>query len=216
MPPSDQLLTVAVVTDEASLRSRLRELVKLAGHRVAGAEPSASEFPSTRPCDVVVVAGDVEQALPRARRLWPDAALLAVLSEPGSRTVSAALRGGAAGVVDERELPSRLAATLSAIACGQLCIPREFESQAERPHLSMREKQVLGMVVLGFANLEIAHRLFVTESTVKSHLNSAFRKLGVRSRVQATNLILDPTSGLGTGILTIPTTDPDRAGESST
>ena len=46
------------------------------------------------------------------------------------------------------------------------------------------------MVVLGFSNVEVASKLHVTEATVKSHLSSAYRKLGVRSRHEATDLIL--------------------------
>ena len=59
------------------------------------------------------------------------------------------------------------------------------------------------MVVMGFANREIAGKLFITEATVKSHLSSAFQKLGVRSRTAAAALILDSDGGLGTGILAI-------------
>jgi hypothetical protein len=59
------------------------------------------------------------------------------------------------------------------------------------------------MVVRGFTNAEIARKLFVAESTVKSHLSSAFVKLGVRSRNEATAVILDQSSGLGTGVLAI-------------
>ena len=59
------------------------------------------------------------------------------------------------------------------------------------------------MVVLGFSNSEIAAKLYVSDSTVKSHLTSAFSKLGVRSRNEATAMILDLDSGLGTGILAI-------------
>jgi DNA-binding CsgD family transcriptional regulator len=74
-----------------------------------------------------------------------------------------------------------------------------LESEA----LSMREKQILGMVVMGFTNADIAAELFVAESTVKSHLSSAYTKLGVSSRREATTLILDPTQGLGPGIFAI-------------
>jgi DNA-binding NarL/FixJ family response regulator len=204
----DQRLNISVVAKPASLRDALRVVAESAGHHVSSTRASApdtAQAPGT--CDVVVIGGDLSRELPRARLAWPDARLLSVIIAPSSRAVTAALREGTTGVVEEQNLASRLPATLLAVACGQLCIPSEFASQAERQHLSMREKQVLGMVVLGFANLEIAQRLFVTESTVKSHLNSAFRKLGVRSRVEATNLILDPTNGLGTGILTIPTSN---------
>ncbi len=59
------------------------------------------------------------------------------------------------------------------------------------------------MVVLDFSNAEIARKLVVTESNVKSHLTSAFGKLGVTSRNAAAELILDAESGLGPGILRI-------------
>jgi DNA-binding NarL/FixJ family response regulator len=89
-------------------------------------------------------------------------------------------------------------------ACaGMLSFPDSLRGTRARPVLSGREKQVLGLVVLGLTNLEIAQKLHLSESTVKSHLSSSFSKLGARSRNEATALILDPETGLGTGILTI-------------
>jgi DNA-binding NarL/FixJ family response regulator len=61
----------------------------------------------------------------------------------------------------------------------------------------------MGMVVLGLSNAEIAAKLVVAESTIKTHLTSTFAKLGVRSRSEASALILDSERGLGTGILSI-------------
>ena len=57
--------------------------------------------------------------------------------------------------------------------------PRLERELLQRPPLSPRERQVLAMVVLDFSNAEIAEKLVVTESNVKSHLTSAFSKLGV-------------------------------------
>jgi DNA-binding NarL/FixJ family response regulator len=71
------------------------------------------------------------------------------------------------------------------------------------PELTMREKQVLSLVVMSLSNGEIARQLYLTESTVKSHLGTAFRKLGVRSRAEAARLVADPERGFGTGILAI-------------
>jgi DNA-binding NarL/FixJ family response regulator len=78
-----------------------------------------------------------------------------------------------------------------------------MRARLESESLSMREKQVLSMLVMGFTNAEIAAKLFLAESTVKSHLSSAYTKLGVRSRKDAATMILDPVAGLAPGILTI-------------
>jgi DNA-binding NarL/FixJ family response regulator len=82
-------------------------------------------------------------------------------------------------------------------------VPRRHAPQVEPATLSAREKQILGLVVMGYMNSEIAEQLFVAESTVKSHLSSAFSKLGVRSRNEAVDLIVDPERGLGMGILAL-------------
>lgn len=117
--------------------------------------------------------------------------------------VRAALTAGAAGVVLSDDLDSALGPCLRAAQNGQTCVPREHWRQVEPPVLSSREKQILGLVVMGYMNSQIAEQLFLAESTVKSHLSSAFGKLGVRSRNEAVSLILDPERGLGMGILAL-------------
>jgi len=117
--------------------------------------------------------------------------------------IRAALTAGAAGVVLYDDLDSALGPCLQAVQAGQVCVPRGHWRQIEPPPLSTREKQILGLVVMGYMNCQIAEQLFLAESTVKSHLSSAFGKLGVRSRNEAVNLILDPERGLGTGILAL-------------
>ncbi len=112
------------------------------------------------------------------------------------------MNAGATGFVSEDQIEARLGATVYAAAAGQLTVPSEHRRIVEHPILSRREKQVLSMVVLGFSNVEIASKLHVTEATVKSHLSSAYRKLGVRSRHEATDLILSDQR-LGLGILTL-------------
>lgn len=115
--------------------------------------------------------------------------------------IRAALAAGAAGVVLWEDLDAALEPCIRAVSTGQTCVPREHWRQIDPPALSTREKQILGLVVMGYMNGQIAQQLFLAESTVKSHLSSAFGKLGVRSRNEAVRLILDPERGLGTGIL---------------
>lgn len=112
-----------------------------------------------------------------------------------------ALAAGAAGIVLEAEVESALAATVQAALAGQVCVPRRHAQRIEPAALSAREKQILGLVVMGYGNAQIAGQLFLAESTVKGHLSSAFVKLGVKSRNEAVELILDPERGVGFGIL---------------
>ncbi|MBA7520811.1 HTH-type transcriptional regulator MalT [subsurface metagenome] len=54
-----------------------------------------------------------------------------------------------------------------------------------RANLTKREVKVLKLVASGKTNKEIAKKLFISEKTVKNHLNHIYRKLGVKNRAQA-------------------------------
>jgi len=175
----------------------------------AGAAELIAECADRAP-DAVVLAGDadgVERAkeIGRLRDGLPHAVVVVAATARDGNGVRSALRAGAAGFVLISRLAPTLAVTVRAACAGQLAVPQDLLDHIAPPVFSSREKQVLGMVILGFMNQEIAAKLHLTESTVKSHLGSAFRKLGVRSRQEAAALILDSRSGLGAGILTIPT-----------
>lgn len=131
------------------------------------------------------------------------APLVLVCSEIRPGDLRTALSSGASGVVLEGELSTALGPSLRAAGAGQVCVPQSHSEQIEPASLTPREKQILGLVVMGYMNSQIAERLFVAESTVKSHLSSAFGKLGVRSRTEAAELIMDSERGLGMGILSL-------------
>ena len=77
-----------------------------------------------------------------------------------------------------------------------MSVPQSIRTRIAWATFSLREKQVLQLVADGLTNAEIASRLFLSESTVKSHLSSSFRKLGVSSRAEAAAAVLDPDTGL--------------------
>ncbi len=140
----------------------------------------------------------------RKRHQGPVVAILAALpSARGARGMAARVEGS----VMAQELERALLPTLAAVWVGQCVVPRALRQMVDTPPLSPRERQILAMVVLGFTNAEIARKLVVTESNVKSHLTSAFTKLGVSSRSAASELILDGESGVGLGILRITQED---------
>jgi DNA-binding NarL/FixJ family response regulator len=149
--------------------------------------------------------GDAPAAalLEHLRRQFPLTSLIVICASAQRRTIKAALASGASGVVCLEQLGDTLVPCLQAVLAGQVCVPRAGWQELDPPILSAREKQVLGLVVMGYMNSQIAEQLFLAESTVKSHLSSAFDKLGVHSRHEAVARILDPNGGLGVGILSI-------------
>jgi DNA-binding NarL/FixJ family response regulator len=195
-------LSVAILCEDEITRRRLSTILGRDGLAVS-AEPKAG-----RPLDAVVLVrerlGSEETAFIRAlRRELPEEGIVVVAGEASRRALRDALDEGADGLVLEREAEVLLALAVRAVCAGSLVLPADLREHVSRPALSAREKQVLGMVVMGFTNGEIAAKLHLAESTVKSHLSSAFSKLDVRSRNEATALILDPERGLGTGVLAI-------------
>jgi DNA-binding NarL/FixJ family response regulator len=127
---------------------------------------------------------------------------IAVISPPATGTgVRRALDAGADAVVFEPEIETTLAITVMAVASGQSVVPRKLRASVERPAFSHRERQVLALVSKGLTNGEIAERLLLAQSTVKSHLSSAFTKLGIRSRKEVTALMLDPEQAQSVGLV---------------
>ena len=135
------------------------------------------------------------------RRVLPDCEVVVICEQVGGGEVRRALTGGASGVVLADQLAEALGPCIRAVIAGQLCVPRPYSRQVEPAALSTRERQILGLVVMGLGNGQIAERLFLAESTVKSHLSSAFAKLDVGSRNEAVDLLLDPDRNVGRSVL---------------
>jgi DNA-binding NarL/FixJ family response regulator len=132
-----------------------------------------------------------------------DGRVVVVCERIGSSDARMLLVAGASGLVITRDLGPALIPTIEAVRAGQVCLPPRHAGTAQPPGLSGRERQIVGLVALGLSNKEIADRLFLAESTIKSHLNSAFGKLGVSSRTEAVDLIVNPAFGLASGIMSL-------------
>lgn len=196
---------VSLVSRDPEIRNRITAAVRATGLILERGVESVSDLPVEPEPDVVLLAPFAikHDGVRAARAAFPDALVIAVLLDSARHGVRTALVEGADGVVVLAEVERTLAATVEAARVGQLAVPKAVRPAMARPALSTREKQILGMVVLGFSNGEIARKLVLSESTIKSHLSSAFHKLGVRSRTEAAEMILDSNSGMGTGILAI-------------
>jgi DNA-binding NarL/FixJ family response regulator len=179
-------------------------LVAIRGRRAEDVAAGAAVDPDVS----VVVCGrgitERDHQMRRMRRIMPMTGIVAVMPEDSRRGVRRALEAGADGVVFDTMLESALSVTVRAVLAGQTVVPAAGRLELDRPTLSTREKQVLGMVVAGMSNKAIAGELYLAESTVKCHLSSAFSKLGVRSRNEAADLILHSGGDSGGGVLASP------------
>jgi DNA-binding NarL/FixJ family response regulator len=188
--------SVAVVTPSREQRERLAALLEEAGARIA---PEAAALVLVVPCRRFRAAEAA--VVRRLKQTHADARVLVVTATGECSRVRAALAAGANGLIADDGRAATFAAALSALAAGLLCLPAAYARLAARPTFTAREREILALVIVGLSNGEIGRKLYLAESTVKSHLSSAFTKLGVGSRSEATALILDPASGLSTTIL---------------
>jgi DNA-binding NarL/FixJ family response regulator len=110
-----------------------------------------------------------------------------------------ALRAGASGFLLKTAPPERLVEAVRIVAAGEALLaptitrkliedylsrPRPNE-QSKLAELTDRELEVLRLLATGLSNRELAQQLFLSEATVKTHVNRVLTKLGVRDRVQA-------------------------------
>jgi DNA-binding NarL/FixJ family response regulator len=207
--PLDAGAAVALIAGKGP-RERIGAVLEEQGWKLTAFEDVEDLVEHGGECDSRLVAVWVDDASANAARqvervqgALEHALVVVICPEIQRWEVRAVLAMGATGVVLERELAGTLGPCLHAVRVGQVCVPRQQWRQIAPPALSAREKQILGLVVMGYMNSQIAERLFLAESTVKSHLSSAFGKLGVRSRNEAVNLILDTERGFGMGILAL-------------
>ncbi len=192
------VLSALVCAQESDLRVRIAAALReLEPTPPATVESTVSlDGRETDESTIVVVSCDIEvpQEVTRLRRLRREAseAAIVVVCQPTSgAAVRRALDAGADALVFEPDLELTLAATIRAVASGQSVVPRKLRASVERPTLSHREHQVLTLVGEGLTNAEIAERLYLAESTVKSHLASVFTKFGVHSRKEAAAVFVD-------------------------
>jgi DNA-binding NarL/FixJ family response regulator len=188
---------LAVISSDPSLAERAERALERDGlivTLVAGG-PELSllrEAQGTR--TVVVIAADfsehrLEQGLQWASRQLPQAVVVVVVTPGQHLDAGSLLASGADGILDEREIDVTLGPLCRLAAMGHVSMPAAMRHALDPPALSHREKQTLGLALAGLTNAQIARRIYIAESTVKTHLSSAFRRLGVHSRREAAALV---------------------------
>ena len=201
---------ILIVDDHPLTREALSSLLGAHGFDVVGCasdgEEAVAEVSRLQPdlvlLDLSMPGVDGLTALPRLREAAPETEVVVLTASGTEENLLAAIRGGAAGYLLKTEPPERIAAFLDGVANGEAAlsgaVARRLLDQVRDGNgrdsgvpdeiaaaLSARELEVLLLLDEHLATDEIAKRLFISEHTVRSHVKSLLRKLGVSSRREA-------------------------------
>ncbi len=159
-----------------------------------------SEPPGEEPSIVIFGTGGIEgllEGIKRIRKQSPSALIIVFGLYLDLAAAEAALRAGARGYIHAGMRPEQIRCAVKVAAEGQLAAPRQLleylissgRETTSLDILSDRQREILNLVSEGLTNVQIAGRLFLTESTVKQHLRAVYKALGVSNRAEATRLL---------------------------
>ena len=212
-------IRVLICDDQALVRGGFRAIlgaqpdIEVVGEAENGAEAVA--LAERRRPDVILmdIRMPVLDGVEATRRLVADgspARILVLTTFDLDEYVHAAIRAGASGFLLKDVTPAKLLEAIRIVAGGDALLapsvtrrllerfaatlPAGDQSSDVLAQLTARETEVLRLLAGGLSNAEIASELVVSEATVKTHISSLLRKLGLRDRVQA--VILAYETGL--------------------
>ncbi len=186
------------------------EVVGLAADGAEALELVASEAPDVVLMDLRMPRLDGVEATRAVTARHPAVRVVVLTTYADDESIVAALSAGAAGYLTKDVGRDDIRRALEAAVAGQTVLDpavqatllKAAQQGATRPvplpdGLTDREVEVLGLIASGLSNQEIAERLFVAETTVKTHVNRIFAKTNSRDRAQAA--VYAHRHGLGAG-----------------
>ena len=202
-------VTVVVADDQAAVREGLVLLLgTLPGISVAGqasdGDAAVDLVARTRPqvvlMDLTMPGCDGVEATRRIRADHPGTQIVVLTTYADDDLIIKALQAGALGYLTKDASRTEIGRAIHAAAAGQAVLDREVQqrllaaaARAPAPwpeppgdgDLTPRETDVLRLIAAGHTNRQIARALFLSEATVKTHINRIFTKTGCRDRAQA-------------------------------
>ncbi|MGW7362756.1 response regulator [Streptomyces sp. NPDC054841] len=215
---TERPIRLAVVDDQQIVREGLTALAGLIdGVEVVGDASdghAAQRLVAERSPDVVLmdIRMPVLDGIEATRLITahhPDVAVLALSTYADDSLIASVLAAGARGYLTKDAGRAEISAALKSAVAGNftldaaasrrlvevLSAPPRQEVRPPRPPapdgLTRREVEVLRLVAKSFNNAEIAGALFISEATVKTHINNIYAKAGVRNRAEAVRYAYD-------------------------
>jgi two-component system nitrate/nitrite response regulator NarL len=222
-------MRIVIVDDHVLMRRGMTYIVErgIPGVQVVEAESASAALAAMRQeaadlalIDVRLPDLDGLELLQAMKREWPHVPVIMLSTHENAPYVNPALSDGAAAYLLKHATPEDLHRAIDAAIAGggDLLSPRAIQtlfedvlSSSRSPaeiagasplagyHLTQREYEILALLAEGRSNRLIAKNLFVSETTVKAHVGSILRKLGVTNRTQAAMMAMQLGVGGPTG-----------------
>jgi DNA-binding NarL/FixJ family response regulator len=203
---ADSIISVLIADDHTVVRKGLRSLLSSEkyGIEVIGEASNGNEAitqaeklkPDVILMDLVMPEKTGLEAIVEIKKSQPHARILVLTSFADDENISSAIKAGAYGFLLKDTSPDELVQTIQSVFKDKLTIPQEFthillakkdvdeERDSKGEILTPREKDVLKCVAQGMSNKQIAHTLFISTTTVRSHVSNMIRKLDLDNRTQ--------------------------------
>lgn len=204
-------IRIVIAEDHRLFREGLRLILKdESGFEIIGEAADGTEAvditsdlkPDVVLLDVSLPKMDGIQAVPLIKQKSPETKILMLTARKDEATIVSALDAGAQGYLSKNTSASNLIKAINVVHNNELWVERkllakyfngdvrseiegEEQQQNTKGNLTPREQDVLNLLIKGYTNKEIANDLFISEKTVKSHLNKVFKKLNVSRRLEA-------------------------------
>jgi DNA-binding NarL/FixJ family response regulator len=207
MTENPEAVTVVVADDQSAVREGLVLLLgTLPGITVAGeaedgdavVEVVAAVKPQVVLMDLNMPRCDGVEATRRIRADYPLTRVVVLTTYSDDESIITALQAGALGYLTKDATRAEIGRAVQAAAAGQAVLDPEVQQRllsaaarapaaapGDEGDLTPRESEVLRLIAAGKSNREIARQLFVSEATIKTHVNRIFMKTGSRDRAQA-------------------------------
>ncbi len=205
MTENTEAVTVVVADDQSAVREGLVLLLGTvpgiavigeAGDGEAAVEAVAAKDPQVVLMDLNMPRIDGVEATRRVRASHPRTQVVVLTTYSDDESIIGALQAGALGYLTKDATRAEIGRAVLAAAAGQAVLDPEVQQRLlsaavrapggqDDTDLTPRESEVLRLIAAGKSNREIARALFVSEATVKTHVNRIFAKTGSRDRGQA-------------------------------
>lgn len=208
-------IRIVIVDDHAMLRKGLAvflasysdlELVGEAANGKEGLALCANQRPDIVLMDLMMPIMGGITATRLIRHNFPHTQVIALTSFGEERLIKDVLEAGAISYLFKKISADDLAAAIRAARDGiptyapevtDILVKSIQEPQPTFENLTVREREVLSLMVKGLGNVEISKQLVISRSTTKAHVSSILAKLGVANRTEATIMVLKQNFNLG-------------------